>query len=131
MRKELRKKGIKRAEQVEKKPYMVRFDDLKKSVFNPSGEHLGQVEDVILDLTNQRIAFGILSFGGIFGLGEKRYAIPWGMLKYEQKGEKFILDIEKEKLELAESFDSKKYPYPYYGPWAPGLYGFWGYRPYW
>lgn len=107
---------------------MARFDDLKKQVFNPEGEHLGEVEDVILDLTNQKIAFGILSFGGIFGLGETKYAIPWGMLDYEEDGEKFILDVDKEKLLEAESFDRTKYPYPY--PYYGGLYGYWGYPHY-
>ncbi|MBE3036549.1 MAG: PRC-barrel domain-containing protein [Candidatus Atribacteria bacterium] len=63
-------------------------------------------------MTNKRIAFGILSFGGIFGLGEKQYAIPWDILQYKEKGEKFILDVDKEKLTGAESFDPNKYPYP-------------------
>lgn len=131
MRKELKEKGIKKAENVEKKPYMVPFDQMKREAFNPKGEHLGKIEDVILDLNNQRIAFGILSFGGIFGLGERRYAIPWSMLKYKPKEEKFVLNIDKAKLILAEGFEPQKYPYPYYGPWAPALYGHWGYRPYW
>jgi len=45
-------------------------------------------------------------------LGEKQYAIPWGILQYKEKGEKFILDVDKEKLTGAESFDPNKYPYP-------------------
>jgi hypothetical protein len=53
------------------------------------------------------------------------------MLRYEEKDEKFILDVDKEKLTGAESFDRTKYPYPYYGTWAGGIYGYWGYPPYW
>jgi hypothetical protein len=131
MRDDLEKKGIDHADNVERQPLMIPFGNMNKRVFNPGGEHLGDIEDVIVDLTNIRIAFGVLSFGGIFGLGEKRYAIPWEMLQYDEKRERFILDIEKEKLETAESFDRDRYPYSGYGPWAPGIYGFWGRPPYW
>lgn len=129
--KDLKKKGVRRVEKVEKDPKMIPFADLPREVFNPDGQQLGKVEDVILDITNQRISFGILSFGGIFGLGEERFAIPWGLLDYSEKEGNFKLNIQKEKLQSAVGFEPNKYPYPAFGPWAGSLYGYWGYLPYW
>lgn len=126
MDKDLKKRGIKESESVTKKPKMVQLGEMKREVYNPKGEHLGKIEDVILDLSNKRISFGILSFGGIFGLGDEHYAIPWDMLKYDEKNERFQLDIDKEKLTEMEPYDPSTYPF---NAWAAGRYGHLGYTP--
>jgi sporulation protein YlmC with PRC-barrel domain len=38
-------------------------------VINMAGEHLGKIEDLIIDLENGRIAYAVLSFGGFLDLG--------------------------------------------------------------
>jgi sporulation protein YlmC with PRC-barrel domain len=50
-------------------------------VINMTGEHLGKVEDLIIDLENGRIAYAVLSFGGFLDLGNKLFAIPWKLFQ--------------------------------------------------
>src|SRR4029453_1729042 len=41
-------------------------------VEDPSGKNIGKIEDVMVD-SSGRVQFGVLSFGGFLGLGEKWY----------------------------------------------------------
>ena len=41
----------------------------KDKVINVAGEHLGKIEDLMIDLENGRVAYAVLSFGGFLGLG--------------------------------------------------------------
>ena len=43
-------------------------------------EDLGKIEELIIDTENNRVAYAILSFGGILGMGDKHFAIPWEAL---------------------------------------------------
>ena len=40
-------------------------------VRNPQDESLGDLKDVMVDSTSGRIAYGILTFGGVLGVGTK------------------------------------------------------------
>jgi hypothetical protein len=96
-----------------------------------TGEHLGKIEDLIIDLENGRIAYAVLSFGGFLSMGNKLFAIPWQALKLRAHERAFALDVSKEILEKAEGFDKNNWPlsreelsrtYTYYGyqPWQTG-----------
>ncbi|HET6821745.1 MAG TPA: PRC-barrel domain-containing protein, partial [Anaerolineales bacterium] len=54
-------------------------------VVNPSGELLGNLKELVLDLEEERIAYAVLSFGGFMGLGDKLFAIPWEALVLNPK----------------------------------------------
>ncbi len=45
-------------------------------VVNPAKEGLGKIEDLMIDLENDRISYAVLSFGGFLGMGNKWFAIP-------------------------------------------------------
>jgi sporulation protein YlmC with PRC-barrel domain len=46
-------------------------------VRNPQDESLGDLKDAMIDTTSGKIAYGVLSFGGVLGVGNKLFAIPW------------------------------------------------------
>jgi sporulation protein YlmC with PRC-barrel domain len=46
-----------------------------------TGEHLGKIEDLIIDLENGRIAYAVLSFGGFLDLRNKLFGIPWKLFQ--------------------------------------------------
>jgi sporulation protein YlmC with PRC-barrel domain len=37
-------------------------------VINPFGHELGEIEDIVIDMRDDEIAYAILSFGGILGI---------------------------------------------------------------
>ena len=40
-------------------------------VYNTAGEHIGTIEDVMLEKSSNGIMFAVIGFGGFLGIGEK------------------------------------------------------------
>ncbi len=49
-------------------------------VYNASGEHLGSVDDIMIDKMSGKAVYAIMSFGGFLGIGEKYHPPPWSTL---------------------------------------------------
>ena len=83
-----------------------------ENVYNLKGENLGAIKEVMLDLENGSVAYAVLSFGGFLGIADKLFAVPWNALtlKLETLDKRFILDVEKERLETAPGFDKDNWP---------------------
>ncbi len=77
------------------------------SVYNDAGDKIGTVEDVVLDKTSNRIMFAALGFGGVLGIGEKYYPIPWSLLAYNEDKGGYVVPLNKERIQNAPAYDLK------------------------
>jgi len=80
------------------------------SVMNAQGENLGKIEDLVIDPATGHITYAALSRGSILGIGGKLFAVSWEALRLQPDGKTFVLDIPKETLESAASFDRGNWP---------------------
>ena len=101
------------------------------TVENANREHLGKIEELMIDLNNGRVNYAVLSFGGFLGVGNKLFAIPFEALRFDTVNEKVILDVDKEVLENAPGFDQDNWPDTTEHAWLVDVYDYYGYRPYW
>ena len=53
------------------------------SVRNTADENLGKVKEIMIDVPSGRIAYAVLSFGGVLNMGNKLFAVPWNTLRLE------------------------------------------------
>lgn len=104
---------------------------LNNPVVNNQSEELGKIEEFMIDLNNGRIAYVVLSFGGVLGLGDKFFAIPWEALKLDTEKHQFILNLDKDKIDSAEGFDKDDWPDMTSTEWGEKIFDFYGYEPYW
>ena len=51
-----------------------------QKVLNREGQQLGHIVEVMINLAKGDIAYVVLSFGGILGVGDKLFAIPYKAL---------------------------------------------------
>jgi sporulation protein YlmC with PRC-barrel domain len=80
-------------------PYFTTADSLiGDKVVNAKGDELGEIDAIMLDVQNGRIAYAVLSSGGFLGMGEKRFAIPWGALILDTENSVIVLDVERNAL---------------------------------
>lgn len=79
-------------------------------VHNLQEEHLGDIKEIMLDMRSGKIAYAVLSFGGVFSIGEKLLAVPWSSLKLDTDKQCFILNVSKARFEDAPGFNSKNWP---------------------
>ena len=77
---------------------------------NPQGETLGDLKEIMLDTANGKIAYAVVSYGGILGLGDKLFAVPWSSFTIDFENHKLILNVSKERLKDAPGFDKDHWP---------------------
>ena len=73
-------------------------------VYNPAGERIGQVEDVVLDKLSDNIMFAVIGFGGFLGIGEKYHPVPWSLLDYDKQKGGYIVALSKDVLKAAPAY---------------------------
>ena len=74
------------------------------AIYNPSGEKLGYVQDVMLHKETGRVAYAVVSVGGFLGIGEKYHPIPWSLLSSDTRRDGYVLPVDRRRLEEARSF---------------------------
>ena len=100
-------------------------------VINPQGENLGEIKELMIDLDLGRVAYAVLSFGGVLGMGEKLFAVPFQALQLRPDRHEFVLNVDKEKLKKAPGFDKNHWPSATDRTWGTQIHRFYGYEPYW
>lgn len=89
---------------------MIKLSDLVgMDIASPTGENLGEIEDLVLDPASGKISYAALSFGGFMGFNDKLFAVPWDALSARKDG-KVIFAVDKERLTNAPGFDKKNWP---------------------
>ena len=100
-------------------------------VRNSSGEDLGKVHDIMIDVPTGRVAYAVLSFGGVLGVGNKLFAVPWSSLMLDEDEKEFVLDIDKRRLENAPGFDKDNWPDMADPSWRSQVFDYYDADPYW
>jgi sporulation protein YlmC with PRC-barrel domain len=100
-------------------------------VVDTAGEKLGKLEDLMIDLDRGTIAYAVLSVGGVLGMGDKLFAIPFGALKLNDAKDHFTLNVPKERLKEAPGFDKDDWPSAADRTWGREIHTFYGVEPYW
>ena len=94
------------------------------NVINHEKESLGKIEELVLDKHNGQVTYAVLSFGGIMGIGDKLFALPWKALSYNEDEKAFELRQSKERLKNAPGFDKDKWPNMADNTWKQDIEGF-------
>jgi len=100
-------------------------------VRNSAGTDLGKIDEIMIDIPSGRIAYAVLSFGGILGIGNKLFAVPWSALQVDEDEKCFILDIDRSKLESAPGFDKSNWPDMSDTEWGSSIFEYYDVVPYW
>jgi sporulation protein YlmC with PRC-barrel domain len=100
-------------------------------VVNRKGEDLGDIKDLMIDVDSGRVAYAVLEFGGLLGLGSKLFAVPLSAMEIDTENHRFIFDQDKETLETAPGFDKDHWPNFSDREWGASVHSHYGVRPYW
>ena len=74
-------------------------------VYNPQGDKLGTVDDIMIDKVSGKAIYAIMSFGGFLGIGEKYHPLPWSTLNYDESKGGYVVNLDKKMLEGAPTYD--------------------------
>jgi hypothetical protein len=79
-------------------------------VVGTDGETLGHIQSFMVDKYTGRVAYAVMKFGGTMGVGASLFPLPWPILEYDVEKDGYALDISKEQLADAPSFEANKEP---------------------
>ena len=100
-------------------------------VRNGADEKLGEITDIMLDIPTGRVAYAVMSVGGVLGIGNKLFAIPWSAMQLDTENKCFRLNVAKERFDQAPGFDKDHWPSMADQRWAEDVHAFYEARPYW
>lgn len=101
------------------------------AVYNPKGEKLGRIEDVVLDKLTGKVVYADMSFGGFLGIGDEHHPLPWGILKYDTEKEGYVVNLDKEQLEKAPTHPARERPDWEDQVWGRKVHEYYGVPPFW
>ena len=64
------------------------------TVKNTTGEDLGEISQIILD-NNGQATHVVLSAGGVLGMAEEEYVVPWNQVQLSQGRDHAVIDVQK------------------------------------
>jgi len=53
-------------------------------VIGAGDEVIGEIDHLLIEKVSGRVAYAVMSFGGLLGLAHSHYPIPWSALKYDK-----------------------------------------------
>jgi len=74
------------------------------------GENLGRLEDLLISDEEGRVAYAVVSFGGLLGLGNKLSAVPWSALRLDDPKKRVLVDLDRNAFESMPALDKKHWP---------------------
>lgn len=100
-------------------------------VYNPAGEHLGEIDNVMIDKVSGKVAYAVMSFGGFLGIGERYHPMPWSLLKYDTNKGGYVVNLDKRTLTGAPNYESDDLPNYADRNWGKKVHDYYGVAPYW
>ena len=100
------------------------------SVVNQQDEDLGDIKEIMLDMRSGRVAYAVLSFGGLLGMGDKLFAVPWIALTLDTVNKRFVMNVDKSRLASAPGFDKDAWPNMADASWEKDIHAYYGTAPF-
>jgi len=77
------------------------------AVYSRTGERLGHIERFMVDKLSGQTQYAVLGFGGLFGLANRHCPLPWQALTYDTDKGGYVVNLTREDLEKAPSYDEE------------------------
>lgn len=101
------------------------------AVYNPKGDRLGTINDIMIEKQSGKAVYAIMSFGGFLGIGEDYHPIPWAKLKYLPSMGGYVVDLDARVLEDSPAYAKDMEPEWGDRTYEEGIHKHYGTAPYW
>lgn len=95
-------------------------------VRNAQGEHLGVIQEMMVDMKSGAIAYVLLSRARFVELGDRLHPVPWAALAPDAQSGAFLLPVSKARLQDAPAFDTDHWPDMADDAWKGAVHAWYG-----
>ncbi len=104
-------------------------EDLKDSdVLTVNGEDAGEIEGVLLERDQNRVAYVMVEIGGFLGIGERMVAVPWAALYAGPRRNTYVVNVTEDVLKAAPSAKSENFDEVADANWQQSVDAYWSQR---
>jgi sporulation protein YlmC with PRC-barrel domain len=81
-------------------------------VVSMKGDSLGSIDDLIIDPETSQVAYAVVSYGDVMGMGGKLFGMPWKSMLWNQEKHNYTTNVDVATLAKSPgfSFDADKWP---------------------
>ncbi len=101
------------------------------NVFDAEGRKLGTVHSVMINKRSGQVAYALLSFGGVLGVGSHIYPIPWEALDYDVDLDGYRVEMSRDQLQHAPRMSLDDTDRPIDREHAEEVRSYYGAMPWW
>ncbi len=80
------------------------------AVYGRDGEKLGTIDHFMVGKRDGRVRYAVMSFGGLFGMGENYHPLPWDQLTYDEDKNGYSVSLDKDRLKDSPSYSREQEP---------------------
>ena len=74
------------------------------TVYDPNGNNIGSIKRLMIEKITGKVAYAVMSFDTLLGMGGEEYTIPWNKLNYDTSLGGYRTDITEDQLRGAPTF---------------------------
>ena len=101
------------------------------AVYDRDGRRLGTIHSVMIGKRSGQVAYAVLSFGGLLGIGSHVHPVPWDLLTYDVDRDGYVVAITREQLEKAPTMTLDETDRPIDRDYQEEVSRYWGTMPWW
>jgi sporulation protein YlmC with PRC-barrel domain len=100
-----------------------------KDVYDASGNHVGECEDLILDVESGCAKWAVLTAGQVLGMGGHDYVVPIQTISIESGTGRLVLSFNQDRLRGAPPYNRDNPPQWNDEQWTRSIYTYYGMEP--
>jgi sporulation protein YlmC with PRC-barrel domain len=101
------------------------------NVRNQNNERIGEIKDFVVDVESGRVAYTVVSAGGMLGLSDRLYAVPPTAFTSSGEAKTLVLNIDKARLQNAPMIEKNMSSRTLDPAYLGKVYSYYGAQPYW
>jgi hypothetical protein len=74
------------------------------AVYGADDRKIGSIERVMIDKVSGKVSYAVLGFGGLLGIGNDHYPLPWQSLKYDTRLGGYVTGVTESRLQGAPKY---------------------------
>lgn len=95
------------------------------TVYSTDGDKLGTIAEVMIGKRSGRVEYAVMDFGGFLGMAKSHHPLPWDVLDYDTDRGGYVVNIDKDRLKEAPSYDAGSAP-AFDRGYGETVYGYYG-----
>ena len=87
-----------------------------RPIENSASEHVGEINDLVIDAREREIRYVAVTYGGFLGIGNELHAVPFEAFQFKADPDDpadtvLVLNVTQEEMKGAKQFDENKWPH--------------------